>query len=174
MDGFLDTVDALSSWQSRERRLEILKDPNSGAFAVLFCGVYLLSSVAVWSEITKEAAVEVLAIGFFFSRSLSGYAVTRFRCAKNSGLAATFADMADKKKAGRILGAQGLLYGVLMLCLNWKYGLAAVLVGLAVFAYYRSMSYEKFGGITGDLAGYFLQLCELAVAFGVMIIQKVV
>ena len=35
MDGFMDTSDALASWQSRERRLEILKDSHVGAFAVL-------------------------------------------------------------------------------------------------------------------------------------------
>lgn len=174
MDGFLDTVDALSSWQSKERRLEILKDPNSGAFAVLFCGVYLLSCVAIWSEITKGEAAGVLGISFLYSRALSGFAVTRFRCAKNSGLAATFSDMADRKKAGGMLAAEVVLYGVLMLLVNWKYGLAAVLIGLMVFFCYRRISYEKFGGITGDLAGFFLQMCELFMALCVMIIQKVV
>lgn len=29
LDGLLDTADAMSSWQERERRLEILKDSNS-------------------------------------------------------------------------------------------------------------------------------------------------
>ena len=35
LDGFLDTSDALSSWQTQEKRLEILKDSRAGAFAVL-------------------------------------------------------------------------------------------------------------------------------------------
>lgn len=35
-------------------------------------------------------------------------------------------------------------------------------VQLAVFVYYRRMSDRDFGGITGDLAGWFLQVCELA------------
>ena len=39
----------------------------------------------------------------------------------------------------------------------------AVAGAAGVFLYYRVMSWRKFGGITGDLAGYFLQLCELAV-----------
>ena len=42
MDGFLDTVDALSSYGDREKKLEILKDPHTGAFAIIGCGVYLL------------------------------------------------------------------------------------------------------------------------------------
>ena len=33
VDGLLDTSDALSSWQERTRRLEILKDSHAGAFA---------------------------------------------------------------------------------------------------------------------------------------------
>ncbi len=30
-----------------------------------------------------------------------------------------------------------------------------------VFGWYYRMSVKEFGGITGDLAGYFLQVCEL-------------
>ena len=40
MDGFMDTSDALASWQSPEKRLEILKDSHVGAFAVLGCAGY--------------------------------------------------------------------------------------------------------------------------------------
>lgn len=42
MDGFMDTSDALASWQSPEKRLEILRDSHVGAFAVLGCAGYLL------------------------------------------------------------------------------------------------------------------------------------
>ena len=35
VDGLLDTADALSSWQERERRLEILKDSHAGAVTAL-------------------------------------------------------------------------------------------------------------------------------------------
>ena len=42
LDGFCDTCDALSSHQSRERKLEILKDSHTGAFAIICCGLYLL------------------------------------------------------------------------------------------------------------------------------------
>ena len=40
---------------------------------------------------------------------------------------------------------------------------ALVLAALLVFARYHVVSDKQFGGITGDLAGYFLQLCELAI-----------
>lgn len=44
MDGFMDTLDALASWQPPEKRLEILKDSHTGAFAVMGCAGYLLLS----------------------------------------------------------------------------------------------------------------------------------
>ena len=37
MDGYMDTTDALASWQPVEKRLEILKDSHAGAFAQCFC-----------------------------------------------------------------------------------------------------------------------------------------
>jgi len=50
LDGFCDTCDALSSHQSRERKLEILKDSHTGAFAIICCGLYLLVFFAAWCE----------------------------------------------------------------------------------------------------------------------------
>ena len=40
VDGFMDTMDALHSYQSRERKLEILKDSHIGAFAVIMLAAY--------------------------------------------------------------------------------------------------------------------------------------
>ena len=47
MDGYLDTVDALSSHQTCEKKLAIMKDANCGAFAVIYGGVYLLAYAAL-------------------------------------------------------------------------------------------------------------------------------
>lgn len=183
MDGFLDTIDAISSYQTMERRLEILKDSNSGAFAIIYGIVYSLTAVGVYSEIllrgndadiiTGLTAIEIIAVSFVFSRALSGFSVTTFKCAKNSGLAATFSDMADKKKARVILGVEALAGAGLMVYINTIAGLVTVIVGLAFFGVYRVFSYRKFGGITGDLAGFFLQMCELLMAAAVLVVQCV-
>ncbi len=63
LDGLLDTADAMSSYQSRERRLEILKDSNSGAFAVITCVCYFILDYGVWTEVKGEALL-VLSLGF--------------------------------------------------------------------------------------------------------------
>lgn len=56
MDGFLDTMDALNSYGSREKKLEILKDSRTGAFAVIGFGLYLVASLALWSEANQKCS----------------------------------------------------------------------------------------------------------------------
>lgn len=36
MDGFMDTIDALSSHKSRDDKIRILDDPHTGAFAIIY------------------------------------------------------------------------------------------------------------------------------------------
>ena len=50
-------------------------------------------------------------------------------------------------------------------------GLAESVVCALVFLYYRFMAYHKFGGITGDLAGFYLQISELAMAAAVILLS---
>ena len=49
---------------------------------------------------------------------------------------------------------------------------AVAAAGLS-FLYYRLMSYREFGGATGDLAGYFVQVCELACLSAVVLVGKI-
>ena len=53
---------------------------------------------------------------------------------------------------------------------------ALVVAGITIlmFFYYRFMSYRTFGGITGDLAGYFLQMCELWMLIGTVVLVHVI
>ena len=105
--------------------------------------------------------LSVLAIGFMLSRALSGLAIVSFRMAKNTGLAATFSDMAVKSRVKMVMIIYIILCAVGMILLEPVLGTVCFLSALFMFAYYRHMSYQKFGGITGDLAGFFLQVCEL-------------
>ncbi len=50
-----------------------------------------------------------------------------------------------------------------ILLLSPESGVPALVGAALIFIYYRVMAMHRFGGVTGDLAGYFLQLCELAI-----------
>lgn len=163
-DGFLDTCDALSSYKTMEEKLEILKDSHAGAFAILMGCCYFVLDYGVFHAVDLRA-IRLLAIGYILSRAFSGLAVVAFRKAKNTGLAATFSDSAQKKTVAVTMICYIAVCAVLMILTDPVIGSICFLTALAVFGWYRYMSYQKFGGITGDLAGFFLQVCELAMAF---------
>lgn len=159
LDGYADTCDALASHAGPQRRQEIMKDPHMGAFAAIrLCG-YFVASWALWTTLPEYDAVAV-SLSYCLSRTLSGLAVTRFPLARNTGLAHTFATAADRKRAGTVLGlmAAALCVG---LCCCGPHGTLMAAAALCVMGYYRHMAVKEFGGLSGDLAGWFLQMAEL-------------
>lgn len=171
MDGFMDTMDAISSYGDREKKLAILKDSNSGAFAILGLGCYFLWSLAVWSEASAKM-FPVIACGYVLSRSFSGFSIVTFQAARNSGLARTFQDGAKRKNVRIVMVIYLIVFSLLILWLNPVYGAAALVFAVLVFLYYRSLCDRQFGGVTGDLAGYFLQISELAMLTGIVLAGK--
>lgn len=170
-DGLLDTLDALNSFQERERKLEILSDSHVGAFAVIGAICYALLSFGMWSEVNLEL-IGILMAGFVLSRALSGLAVVTFPLAKSSGLAASFSDAAQKNTVGITMIVYILVSMSVMLLLNPLIGMVCFLGAFLTFWYYKRMSVREFGGLTGDLAGYFLQICELVMVCCVVFAYK--
>ncbi len=168
LDGLLDTADALSSWQTKERRLEILKDSHAGAFAVIVCCGYFLAAFGIWSEADRDSVV-ILCVGFILSRALSGFGISAFPCAKNSGLAAAFANGADRKTCRWILIAEAGFCILGMILYDLKRGVLASAAAVLVCLLCRRMAMKQFGGITGDIQGFFLQSCELVMAYTVIL-----
>lgn len=172
MDGFMDTVDALGSCGDREKKLEILKDPHAGAFAILGLACYLIWSMALWSEVTRKM-LPAIGCGYVLSRALSGLSVVTFSSASKSGLARTFKDMADKKKARTVMVIWAAAGSMALLFFGQVSGAAALLTASIVFIFYKRMCDRQFGGITGDLAGYFLQVCELAMLTIIVLVGRI-
>lgn len=160
LDGFCDVSDALASHQSKERRLEIMKDPTIGAFAAIYCEVWLLLFFAGWCCVGIQGALAA-SFGFVLSRALSGLALVRWHQARNKGMLRSVADAAHKNTVTVIMAVYIVVCLVVLVLLNGWLSLAPISgCGLA-FLYYRWMSYRQFGGITGDLAGWFVCVAEL-------------
>ena len=175
LDGFCDTVDALASHAPTEQKLQILKDAHLGAFALIGCCLYLLLTGGLWREFPGSSrACGMIGIGFVASRALSGLSVVTFRCAKTSGLAAGFADAAQKGRCAGFLLTIFWLCAYGMLWIQFQIGMACLLVLVAIFLFYQRTSYRQFGGITGDLAGWFLQLAEFGMLFAVIFAGRIV
>ena len=152
LDGYADTCDALSSYGDTAKKLEILKDPHCGAFAVIRLCSYFAAYFALCCCVQFTPRLGVLwMLALVGERALSGLAVAAFPLAKNTGLAHTFATAADRTRVRRVLAVAVAALG----------GWALVLVACAVFLRYHHLAVQQFGGTTGDLAGWFLQKCEI-------------
>lgn len=160
MDGFLDTCDGLSSYQSREKRLEILKDSNSGAFAIIGGIVYMTLSVGFCSEIDSQVLV-LLPFTYVLSRAFAGMSVLTFTQARKSGLASAFSAGAEKGIVKAVLAIYILFALVISSYISPAKGISILGVVLVVYIYHYYNCMHNFGGITGDLAGYFLEISEL-------------
>lgn len=165
VDGLLDTSDAMSSWQEREKRLEILKDSRAGAFAVITACVYFLSLYGAYSQlIGNKRAVSVLCVGFVVSRCLSGISVLTFPKAKSDGTVAEFSRNSEDVASRNVLLLYLALCLGLMVWISPVCGITAFAAALLIFWYYHHTALKYFGGTTGDLAGCFLCLCEAGMA----------
>lgn len=171
-DGFCDVSDAASSYADRSKKLEILSDPHIGAFAAIKLGAYLLIQTALFSEMTLFCAECVTAIGFVMSRALSGMAAVLFKNAKGSGSLWAFSEPAHKSVTVTVLSVVIALCAGGMIIISPLCGCAAVAACAVMFAAYAVYAYKVFGGITGDTAGWFLQVCELAILAAVVVGEK--
>ena len=160
---FLNTTDALSSHREREKKLEILKDSHVGAFAVIWTGLYLLVSYGLFTELREKQEIMMVAIGFVLSRATSGLAAISFPSASGKSSLAYFAKAGDRKVVKIGLWIWIIVTCVSFICYDIRYGVTVIVVLAMWFLHYNRMSKREFGGITGDLAGWYVETCELAV-----------
>lgn len=169
LDGLCDTADALSSHQSRERKLEILKDAHIGAFGVMVCAVYLLLWMGCMAQLRQSSLFSLCCAVFVLSRASSALAVQVLPNARGTGMLQTFTGHGGRLPVTAVsvfwlLGcALWMARRSLWLCC-WMWA------GLLLCAlWFVRMITRQFGGLTGDLIGFYLQLCELVLLAAVIV-----
>ena len=167
MDGFMDTLDALASCQGREKKLAILKDSRAGAFAVMGCAGCLLLLSALLSEARAERGAAIGCV-FAASRALSAGAAVSLPPARPEGM---LRGVSTGGKWPVLLCSGGYLLGCILiwaLSIGWIWVLCAALA-LLLTAYFCRMALSQFGGITGDLCGWYSQTLEVVLLAVVVI-----
>ena len=116
VDGLLDTSDALSSWQERTRRLEILKDSHAGAFAIITACVYFILWLGAWDQLLGNYnGICIMSLGFMMSRCLSGIGVITFPKARTDGTVAEFSRNASEIAVRNVLITMFVILAALMI-----------------------------------------------------------
>lgn len=173
LDGFCDTADALASRAPMEKKQAILADPRTGAFAIISLLTYMMAYWALASELAAEPKT-LMALGLIhiLCRILVGLGLVYFPAAKKEGF---FASIARAARKGPVTVLLGLLFVLCSAGLVWTSGWPGLLLpGLALLQalYMNGMSKKHFGGMNGDLAGYWLQMTELLLLAGLVFLGK--
>ena len=174
LDGFCDVNDARSSFADKEKRLEIMSDPHIGSFAVIKLCLYLIVQTALFSQVMTIRETSVIACSFVLSRALSGLSAVTFKAAKKNGTLQSFVRPAHKLITvimESVFIAASIIAMILILPVH---GTCGALISVAVMAYHRYSSYRDFGGITGDLCGWFLQACEIFMIAAIVFSERII
>lgn len=173
LDGFCDTVDALASHAEPVRKREILKDPHMGVFAAIGLMSYLLLYFSFCHALVLSRRTLVLLLcAQVLSRVLSAFSVISLPCEDGAGTLHSFADAADKRTVFAVLIVILAACAAAVLATSPAGGALMLLAAAGSFWRLMRVAAKEFGGMRGDLAGWFLQLCELFCLGALVISQK--
>ncbi len=154
LDGFMDVVDATRSCADRDKRLEILKDPHVGSFAVIGCFVLLLAGYSVFAA--GPGDIRLLILIPVVSRCCSALSVMLLQPISVSQYAGQ-----NILQSRAVFPAAVLVITLVAGILICGYRGTALIIELAGYAIALLRSYRSLGGINGDAAGYCLTIAEL-------------
>ena len=159
LDGFMDTCDALPGGFSRARRLEILRDPHVGAFAVVGLVCLLLVKVTAVAALPAASRLSVLLLFPCLSRWAMLLAMQTFPYVRERGSGTPFAGA----RGGWALAAgsaSALMAGVALA--GW-WSLALLALAGAVACGFGMAARRLLGGMTGDIYGAVNETVEAVV-----------
>ena len=157
LDGFMDVVDAISSWRDLEQRRKILKDSHAGSFAVIWCVFLLLAGVALFASAPDNVNVWCLSLIPVVSRCCSAIAVLYLKSMETSQYAQT-------QQAP--LWHRYLLVMVMFGCMGigffafGKHGFS-LMAGFVGYVAALWWGYRSLDGMNGDISGFCLTISEL-------------
>jgi adenosylcobinamide-GDP ribazoletransferase len=157
LDGVADCCDGLLNAASRERRLEIMKDPRLGTFGATGLFLTVLLKVVCLFSLPVDMIWMILPLAAGLGRFMLLWAGKQ-PLARPDGMGADFA-----AGLGRSTFLQGGLFFLALIALAGWWGLlaAAVAHALAVLLFWFVRG--QLGGVTGDVFGLLIEWTELAV-----------
>lgn len=175
LDGFCDVVDAQSSHAGPERKREILKDPHAGAFASIAVAAYLVAYAALATELGANwTTVALLACMHVASRCMSGIATLAYPTSAAKGMLSMFHESGGGACKLVVLAVELACCAGAMAWLSAPAAASMLGAGLLCLAALHPFARTQFGGMSGDLAGFFLQVAEIAMLAALVVAGKAV
>jgi len=169
-DGLADTCDGLGGGATRERALEIMKDPRIGAFGAIALVLALLLKTSALSLMTLWTAMTAL---------FAAHAFSRF-CAVLFSFAGRYVGSAERSRAAPVVTRVRIgdvlvaaLFGLPALLLCGRDAIVAVVVALALLGLLFRWCVKRIGGYTGDTLGAAQQVAEIGFYLGLLAMHGV-
>jgi|SRR5271157_809262 len=157
LDGLADCFDGMFHASNPERRLQIMKDPHTGAFGVIGLILVLLIKFSALTSLSSTRAIGAILLSASFARWCV-LLIWKQPLARPDGLGADFCF--GLQLSAIILG--GLIPLGLAVWLG-GIGFLAIGLGLLVTSFILFVAKKNLGGITGDVLGMIVELVEVSV-----------
>jgi adenosylcobinamide-GDP ribazoletransferase len=161
LDGLADCCDGLLVSAAPERRLEIMKDPHTGAFGVIGLLLVVLLKAAALISLTDTSG-----LGILLAASLARWCILPaglFPLARPSGMGADFVQ--GFRRSFILWGAVIPLAMVFLLGLR---GVLSALAGLGAAGGVLGLAKSRIGGVTGDVLGMLVEIVETTVLIALL------
>jgi adenosylcobinamide-GDP ribazoletransferase len=159
-DGLADTADGFGGGDTRERKLDIMRDSRIGAYGVCALVIALLIRTDAIASLTETSFVAAALIAAHAGARAAMPAVMFFvPPARSDGLSFT----AGQPSAARAALAAGIGFLIVLFCLGPAHAVVAVIVVAIVVALLAWLSVRQIGGQTGDVLGAVEQVSEIAI-----------
>ena len=99
---------------------------------------------------------------------MSGIATVAFPTSSSKGMLSMFHESARGKRILIVLVVELAVCGVVMAA-TYVPAIFVLLIGLVCLGLLFPFAQSQFGGMSGDLAGFFLQMCELMLLIGIVV-----
>jgi adenosylcobinamide-GDP ribazoletransferase len=168
LDGFGDACDALLATTTPEKRLEIMKDPRAGAWAVIGLVLLLLGK---WVMVREISPLGLLAPPVVARWAMVGAAV-QFPYARSTGLGACVREGLGRPQLITASLITGMTFVIIAWLIDWR--LLALLLApvLTVFVFGAWAARRLGGGLTGDVYGAICELTELLGLFVLLLMAR--
>ena len=171
LDGLADCCDGLFGSVSAEKRLEILKDPRSGSFAVIGLIIALALKGALIFVILDGPVQSLNWLPFLLAPTIARFLILPTAIqpqARPQGMGADFSATISRK----IIGLASILPIVLILAgwqqpINLVAGAVFAAIGTAIWIF---LARSRIGGVTGDVYGAVVETAEISILLGFALI----
>ena len=159
-DGLADTADGLGGGDTRERKLDIMRDSRIGTYGVCALVLSLLLRAGAAASLTETALVAAALIAAHTgARAALAAAMFFLPPARRDGL--SYAAGQPSAPRAAIAAAIGIV--VVAICLGPAHALAALIALIIVIAVLAWLAMRQIGGQTGDVLGAVEQVSEIVI-----------